>query len=580
MPADQLPTSDSGWISGTFEGTYSGEHRGPVSEHPGARRYSFRVQGGSLHDPQPAPPPTIASEDRLDRRICCDELRHVTLPSQPGQTTTRSTTLYDVRIADFVLSHAVQRGRRSYGRLRGKLLARLRPTAKGNNDARARDGAEQRRDRPNGDSAPGQKCTPATAANTTQIEPQPGRDTSTSPSAPKLRPRRDYALIVVLVGAIITALLLTWRCGPTAAARWSVAVVTALFIRHEASKATVRDSRLLRALGLLCIAAQIYAILGPLEVLWRQGCYTDLSQRVWWLAAPVIVTALLPRWLPLIVTLLLWTATLGAWCAGLSGDCSGLRSAASDQHGAGARPRAATPSQSDRQQEARPIGSSRAGPKMPLGHADPPQDNPPLARGSAGASPNMPRGGSADLPQGNLPRRGDAEASESSSELGWAAPAHQPNTQREATLISTERALRDPDLFFQSRGKRRVYLGADQVFAVGRAKVSEQGKFELAKLAAVLKVKPRQAVVLEVHADGTGSPQKKLTLTRQRAQAAYRWLIGPGHVDKRRLSHRGLGSVYPIVPPDASPAAQQPNRRIEVRLDDTLSASGGELRLR
>jgi len=148
---------------------------------------------------------------------------------------------------------------------------------------------------------------------------------------------------------------------------------------------------------------------------------------------------------------------------------------------------------------------------------------------------------------------------------GWVAPDHR-RTARQSVLISLEHANRTPTAFFGSKGRRRVYLPTDPIFAHSSADVSSNGELQLTRLAALLNLHPEKKVALDVHTDAAGAPETQRRLSEQRAGALRSWLVDRGHLDADRLDAGGVGGVRPIVPPDGSYAEQQPNRRIEVRL--------------
>ena len=108
----------------------------------------------------------------------------------------------------------------------------------------------------------------------------------------------------------------------------------------------------------------------------------------------------------------------------------------------------------------------------------------------------------------------------------------------------------------------------DPIFRDGSAQIQRKGALELGRLAALLNLHPERRVGLEVHTDSGGGLEEQMGLSERRADAVRKWLIDRGHLAREQLESVGLGGAQPIVPPDGSYAAQQPNRRIEVRLLD------------
>lgn len=150
---------------------------------------------------------------------------------------------------------------------------------------------------------------------------------------------------------------------------------------------------------------------------------------------------------------------------------------------------------------------------------------------------------------------------------GWVAPDHR-RAERDVVLISVEQTNRTPDLFFASDGRRRVYLPTDPVFEDGAAKLGPSADLELTRLAAVLSLHLQRRVVLELHTDSAGVPEAQQALAQRRAARLREWLLDRGHLSPQPFDVAAVGGTYPLVPPDGSYAAQQSNRRIEVRLVD------------
>lgn len=180
----------------------------------------------------------------------------------------------------------------------------------------------------------------------------------------------------------------------------------------------------------------------------------------------------------------------------------------------------------------------------------------------AGAPPAAAPGPAAANAQSRSPLR-----SSSTPDGGWVAPDHR-RTPRELVLISVEHANRLPESFYESDGTRRVYLPSDAIFEAGGSRIQSSGALELSRLAALLSLYPSQRVAIEVHTDASGSVEAQLELSRRRAGQVHRWLLDRGHIESGQIEVAGVGGKRPLVPPDGSYAAQQPNRRLEVRLID------------
>jgi outer membrane protein OmpA-like peptidoglycan-associated protein len=135
-----------------------------------------------------------------------------------------------------------------------------------------------------------------------------------------------------------------------------------------------------------------------------------------------------------------------------------------------------------------------------------------------------------------------------------------------------EHANRRPDAFFDAETSPRVYMPTDGIFEPGRAQLRTRGGLELSRLANLLALHPERPVVLEVHTDSNGRPEQQQALSQERADAVLEWLTDRGHLAPAQLRVEGHGGSRPLVPPDGSHAAQEPNRRIEVRLVQPGSA--------
>lgn len=100
-------------------------------------------------------------------------------------------------------------------------------------------------------------------------------------------------------------------------------------------------------------------------------------------------------------------------------------------------------------------------------------------------------------------------------------------------------------------------------FKLGSAELTEQGEANARTFANALN-DPRlanQAFLIVGHTDATGSPERNLALSEQRAEAVKAFLVRQG-IEGGRLQTKGLGSRELAAP--SSPAAAV-NRRVEVK---------------
>lgn len=130
--------------------------------------------------------------------------------------------------------------------------------------------------------------------------------------------------------------------------------------------------------------------------------------------------------------------------------------------------------------------------------------------------------------------------------------------------MSVEDALQSPKEFFEK--ETRVTLSGDLLFEFDQAKLRPQAEPKLRQVARLLRMDPERRVVLEGHADTIGGDDYNLKLSERRAEAVRTWLVQQGHINPSQLDMVGYGSAKPLVPPSRTPAQQQPNRRVEVRV--------------
>jgi outer membrane protein OmpA-like peptidoglycan-associated protein len=129
------------------------------------------------------------------------------------------------------------------------------------------------------------------------------------------------------------------------------------------------------------------------------------------------------------------------------------------------------------------------------------------------------------------------------------------------------RAERSPAMRMASASaapSKRVSAGDLMItFKLGSAELTDEGATNARNFANALN-DPRlanQAFVIIGHTDATGSADRNLVLSEQRADAVKAFLVKQG-IDAGRLQTKGLGSQDLAVP--SAPAAAA-NRRVEVK---------------
>lgn len=130
--------------------------------------------------------------------------------------------------------------------------------------------------------------------------------------------------------------------------------------------------------------------------------------------------------------------------------------------------------------------------------------------------------------------------------------------------MSVEDALREPSAFFS--GDQRVTLAGDLLFQFDEDVVRESAAPKLNQLARLLRLDPQKRVLLEGNSDTIGGDQYNQTLSERRAEAVREWLVSRAHINPSQIDTVGYGSSRPVVSPSRRPDAQQPNRRVDIRV--------------
>lgn len=106
----------------------------------------------------------------------------------------------------------------------------------------------------------------------------------------------------------------------------------------------------------------------------------------------------------------------------------------------------------------------------------------------------------------------------------------------------------------------QVYLKNDILFDVNSAVLSTQAMQTLKDLNRVLKKYPKNRIVVQGYTDSTGSDAYNKTLSTQRAQAVYNYLIANG-LKTLSITYIGYGESNPIASNDTE-AGRAQNRRV------------------
>jgi len=111
----------------------------------------------------------------------------------------------------------------------------------------------------------------------------------------------------------------------------------------------------------------------------------------------------------------------------------------------------------------------------------------------------------------------------------------------------------------------KLVLG-DGTFAPAKAELGPEAKARLTRLAALLKQRPKQTLVIEGYTDDSGRDLDNLALSQRRAEAVKAWLVEAG-IDAPRLTPLGRGENSPVGD-NKTEAGRRQNRRVELLLSD------------
>lgn len=106
----------------------------------------------------------------------------------------------------------------------------------------------------------------------------------------------------------------------------------------------------------------------------------------------------------------------------------------------------------------------------------------------------------------------------------------------------------------------QVFLKNDILFDVNSAVLSTEAMATLKDLNRVLKKYPKNRIVVQGYTDSTGSDAYNLTLSQQRAQAVYNYLLANG-LKTLSITYIGYGKSNPIASNDTE-AGRAQNRRV------------------
>ncbi|MBM3162214.1 MAG: OmpA family protein [Chlorobi bacterium] len=127
----------------------------------------------------------------------------------------------------------------------------------------------------------------------------------------------------------------------------------------------------------------------------------------------------------------------------------------------------------------------------------------------------------------------------------------------------------------------RVVFDSGILFSTGSSTITSTSRYNLEKLAGILKRYDDTNVVIEGHTDSVGSDYTNQTLSERRAQSVSNLLRAYG-VEGNRLSAVGYGETRPVATNETE-SGRRLNRRVEVLIyannELKRQAQSGELRM-
>ena len=123
---------------------------------------------------------------------------------------------------------------------------------------------------------------------------------------------------------------------------------------------------------------------------------------------------------------------------------------------------------------------------------------------------------------------------------------------------------KSPDQLLGQLAETGHFILSDLSFEAGSANLNDDTFPSLLTLAQFLGENLDQSVVLVGHTDSSGSPDKNLELSRQRAQAVRSMLLGQfPDITPERVAYKGIGYLAPVAS-NATAEGREMNRRVEV----------------
>jgi OOP family OmpA-OmpF porin len=101
-------------------------------------------------------------------------------------------------------------------------------------------------------------------------------------------------------------------------------------------------------------------------------------------------------------------------------------------------------------------------------------------------------------------------------------------------------------------------------FETGSATLKPSSQEQLSNVAAIMKSYPQVTIKIGGYTDNTGSPEKNLQLSQDRANSALQQLVALG-IAPERMAAEGYGEKFPVVD-NSTEEGRQRNRRVDVNV--------------
>jgi len=107
-----------------------------------------------------------------------------------------------------------------------------------------------------------------------------------------------------------------------------------------------------------------------------------------------------------------------------------------------------------------------------------------------------------------------------------------------------------------------VSVAENTIFAPGQSEIQNAALPSMLQIALFLKTCPKNMVTVKGYTDSSGSPQRNLMLSRERANRVYQYFIDAG-ISPGRLTYEGMGTTRAVAP-NTTETGRAQNRRVEV----------------